>query len=462
MTSSSLANPVSARDRAVLLHPATDLIRHMEEGPLTIVRGEGVRVEDEDGKTYIEAVSGLWSVTLGFGQKRLADAAYRQLLELPSYHLFRHKSHPRAIELAERLLSLAPCPMSKVFFANSGSEANETAVKLAWYYNNALSRPEKKKIISRWGAYHGVTLAAGSMTGLPRFHSGFGLPLPGFLHTDCPGYWKYGLAGESETDFSARLASNLETLVEREGPETIAAFIAEPVMGVGGVLPPPAGYFERIVPILRRHGILLIADEVITGFGRLGRMFGSEVYDLKPDILTCAKGLSSGYLPISAVMINEDVWQACLSQSRKHGVFAHGLTYSGHPVSAAVALEALRICEELDVCGNVRKNAPVLQQGLRRFAGHPLVGDVRGLGYIGALELVRVKKSKQTFAPDANIGLFAERRCQSHGVILRALGDTIAVAPPLIADSGDIENILARIALALDETHDHARQNGLI
>ncbi len=457
MTPSSRQNSASTRDRAALLHPATDLSRHLEEGPLTIVRGEGVQVEDEAGNTYIEAVSGLWSVTLGFSQKRLADAAYRQLLELPSYHLFRHKSHPRAIELAERLLSLAPCPMSKVFFANSGSEANETAVKLAWYYNNALNRREKKKIISRWGAYHGVTLAAGSMTGLPRFHVDFGLPLPGFLHTDCPSYWKSSQPGESETDFSARLANNLEALIDREGAETIAAFIAEPVMGVGGVISPPAGYFERIVPILRHHGILLIADEVITGFGRLGRMFGSEVFDLKPDILTCAKGLSSGYLPISAVMINEDIWQACLRQSRKHGMFAHGLTYSGHPVSAAVALEALRLYEELDICGNVRRNAPILQQGLRRFCGHPLVGDVRGLGYIGALELVRDSKKKQPFAPAANIGLFAEQRCQAHGVILRALGDTIAVAPPLIAQAGDIEKILASLALALDETLHHAK-----
>ena len=461
MTFSSRAKNAAERDRAVLLHPTSDLVRHLEEDPLMIVRGEGVRVQDEEGKTYIEAVSGLWSVTLGFGQKRLAGAAYRQLLELPSYHLFRHKSHPRAIELAERLLSLAPCPMSKVFFANSGSEANETAVKLVWYYNNALKRPEKKKIISRWGAYHGVTLGAGSMTGLPRFHADFGLPLPGFLHTSCPNYWKYGLPGETETDFSERLAKNLETLIEQEGPETIAAFIAEPVMGVGGVILPPAGYFERIVPILRRHGILLIADEVITGFGRLGRMFGSEIYDLKPDILTCAKGLSSGYLPISAVMINEDIWQACLSQSRKLGIFAHGLTYTGHPVSAAVALEALRIYEELDICGNVRKNAPVLQEGLRRFTEHPLVGDVRGLGYIAALELVRNKKGKRTFAPQANIGMFAERRCQSHGVILRALGDTIAVAPPLIANAGEIEEILAALALALDETLHHARQNGV-
>jgi 4-aminobutyrate---pyruvate transaminase len=462
MIPSLRANSMSARDRAALLHPLTDLVRHAEEGPHTVVRGEGIRVEDEEGRIYIEAVSGLWSISLGFGQKRLADAAYKQLMELPSYHLFRHKSHPRAIELAERLLSLAPVPMSKVFFASSGSEANDTAVKLVWYYNNALNRPKKKKIIGRIGGYHGITVASGSMTGITRNHTDFDLPLPGFLHTDCPGYWKYGLPGESEDDFVERLASNLDTLIEQEGPETIAAFVAEPVMGVGGVILPPAGYFERIVPILRRHDILFIADEVITGFGRVGRMFGSEVYGLKPDILTCAKGLSSGYLPISAVMISEQIWQACYKQSGKIGVFGHGFTYSGHPVSAAVALETLRLYEELDILEHVQSNAPVLQEGLRQLADHPLVGNARGIGYIGALELVRDKETKQPFAPVNNIGLFAERSCQSHGVILRALGDTVAIAPPLIADAAEIETILAKLALALDETLHWAKDNGFV
>ncbi len=459
MNSSSRPNSISARDRAALLHPMTDLVRHAEDGPFTIVRGEGVRVEDEDGGRYIEAISGLWSVSLGYGQERLADAAYRQLMELPSCDLFRHKSHPRAIELAERLLSLAPVPMSKVFFANSGSEANDTAVKLAWYYNNALNRSKKKKIITRAGGYHGVTLGAGSMTGLPRFHADFDLPLPGFLHADCPNYWKYGLPGESEDGFAERLAGNLEALIEREGPETIAAFVAEPLMGVGGVIPPPADYFERIVPILRRYEILFIADEVITGFGRLGRMFGSEVYGLRPDILTCAKGLSSGYLPISAVMIGEGIWQACYGQSGKLGVFGHGFTYSGHPVSAAVALEVLKLYEELDILGHVQRNAPILQNGLRRLAEHPLVGDARGIGYIGALELVRDKQNKVPFDPAANIGLFAELRCRSHGVILRALGDTIALAPPLISGAGELYAILEALALALDETIQYAKNS---
>jgi 4-aminobutyrate--pyruvate transaminase len=295
------------------------------------------------------------------------------------------------------------------------------------------------------------------MTGLTRNHTDFDLPLPGFLHTECPSYYRYGQPGESEADFVNRLAGNLEALIEREGPDTIAAFIAEPVMGVGGVILPPAGYFERISEILKRHDILLIADEVITGFGRLGSMFGSEVYGLKPDILTCAKGLSSGYLPISAVMISEQIWDACYQQSAKLGVFGHGFTYSGHPVCAAVALETLRLYEELDILGHVQRNAPILQDGLRRLAEHPLAGDARGMGYMGALELVRDKESKKPFAPAGALGLFFERRCLAHGVILRALDDTIAVAPPLIADAADLEAILAVLSRALDETLDHAR-----
>jgi 4-aminobutyrate--pyruvate transaminase len=452
---------ISERDRAALLHPMTDLIRHSEEGPLTIVRGEGIYVQDEEGRSYIEGVSGLWSISLGFGQKRLADAAYKQMMELPSYHLFRHMSHPRAVELAERLLELAPVPMSKVFFASSGSEANDTAIKLAWYYNNALGRPQKKKIIARTGAYHGVTVASASLTGLARNHADFDVPLPGFLHTDCPSYWRHGLPGESEADFVNRVTGNLEALIQREGPETIAAFIVEPVMGVGGVILPPAGYFERVSEILRRHDILLIVDEIITGFGRLGCMFGSEAYGLKPDILTCAKGLSSGYIPISAVMIGEQIWQACYRQSGKIGVFGHGFTYSGHPVSAAVALEALRLYEELDILGHVQRNAPVLQEGLRRLAEHPLVGDARGAGFIGGLELVRDKKSKEPFAPASNIGYFTELSCRNRGVILRALGDTIAIAPPLISERAGIEAILAAVSQALDDTLDYVRENGL-
>ena len=455
-----LPNSASARDRAFVLHPMTNLVQHAAEGPLIVTRGEGIHIVDEQGRRYIEGVSGLWSVTLGFHNERLAQAAYRQMLELPSYHMFRFKSHPTAIELAERLIALSPAPMSKVFFANSGSEANDTAIKLAWYYNNALGRRAKKKIIARRGAYHGVGIGSGSLTGLDRNHRDFDLPIDRVLHTDCPHHWRFAAPGESEEAFATRLADTLEKLILAEGPETVAAFIAEPVMGTGGILVPPRTYFEKIQAVLKRHDVLFIVDEVICGFGRLGDMFGCQTFGLKPDIITMAKGLSSGYLPISAVLVSEDIYRACLEESSKIGVFGHGFTYSGHPVCAAVAVEALKIYEETDILGHVRAVAPLLQEGLRGFAGHPLVGEVRGLGLMGGLELVKDKAAKTPFPPELNLGLFIERRCQEHGAILRALGDTLTAAPPLIIEPSEIEQILRIIGRALDETYDHARSEG--
>lgn len=455
-------NSPSARDRHALLHPMTDLVRHEKEGPLVIDRGQGVYVFDDDGKRYIEGVSGLWSITLGFGQDRLAEAAYRQMKQLPSYHMFRFKSHMPGIELAERLLEIAPAPFSKVFFANSGSEAADTAMKLVWYYNNAIGRPEKKKIIGRIGGYHGVTIASGSLTGLARNHTDFDLPIARILHTDCPHHWRFAKPGESEEDFATRLADNLEQLILREGPHTVAAFFAEPVIGSGGVVIPPRTYFDKVQAVLKRYDVLMVADEVICGFGRLGAMFGSELFGIKPDMMTCAKGLSSGYLPISALLISEPIWQACITESEKVGVFGHGFTYSGHPVAAAVALETLKIYEEMDIVERVRAMAPLLQEGLQRFASHPLVGEVRGLGLVAGLELVRDKAAKQSFDPQASVGLFIERRCQEHGVILRALGDTLTIAPPLIVSEGEIAEILRVVGLALDETLDHVRGQGLI
>ena len=455
-----LPNSASARDRAFVLHPMTNLVQHAAEGPLIITRGEGVYIVDDQGRRFIEGVSGLWSVTLGFHNERLAQAAYRQMLQLPSYHMFRFKSHPTAIELAERLIALSPAPMSKAFFANSGSEANDTAVKLAWYYNNALGRRAKKKIIGRRGGYHGVGIGSGSLTGLDRNHRDFDLPIDRVLHTDCPHQWRFAAPGESEEAFATRLAENLEKLILAEGPDTVAAFIAEPVMGTGGIIVPPKTYFEKVQAVLKRHDVLFIVDEVICGFGRLGDMFGCQTFGLKPDIITMAKGLSSGYLPISAVLISEDIYRACLEESGKIGVFGHGFTYSGHPVCAAVAVEALKIYEETDIVGHVRAVAPLLQEGLRGYAGHPLVGEVRGIGLMGGLELVKDKAAKTPFPPELNVGLYIERRCQEHGAILRALGDTLTAAPPLVIEPPEIERILRIIGLALDETYDHARAEG--
>ncbi len=405
MSMMALTNSAS-RDIASTVHPYTNLKLHETAGPLVIAEGDGVFVRDENGKSYLEGLAGLWCVSLGFSERRLAEAAYRQMLKLPFYHTFAHKATDIGIELAEKLLSIAPAPMSKAFFVNSGSEANDTAVKLVWYYNNAMGRPLKKKVISRTKSYHGVTVASASLTGLPNNHRDFDLPIRNILHVDCPHYYRYGLPRESEEAFASRMADSLEQRIVSEGAGTVAAFIAEPVMGAGGVILPPATYWEKVQAVLRKYDVLLIADEVICAFGRTGEMWGSLTYGMQPDMITCAKALSSGYLPIGAVMIAEPIYEALVRQSEKIGVFSHGFTYSGHPVSSAVALETLKIYEQDDVLGHVRKVAPRFQAGLRRFADHPLVGEVRGIGLVGAVELVADKKTKASFDAAESVGPF--------------------------------------------------------
>jgi len=414
--------------------PFTDLRTVQTEGPLVIARGEGVYVFDEDGNRYLEGMAGLWCASLGFSERRLAEAAYRQMLELPFYHSFAGKVPAIATELAEKLVAIAPNHLARVIFANSGSEANDTAIKLIWYVNNALGRPEKKKIIGRHRGYHGMTVAAASVTGLAFAHSDFDLPRGRFLHTGCPHHYRYARPGETEEQFAARLAEDLEALILREGPDTVAAFFAEPVMGAGGVMVPPATYFDRIQPILRKYDVLFVVDEVICGFGRTGNMFGSDTFDLKPDIMTCAKALTSGYLPMSATLVSKAIYEILLAQSDKLGVFGHGYTYSAHPVPAAVALETLRIYAERDIVGHVRKVGPRLQAGLRSFADHPLVGEARGIGLIGAIELVRDRATRTSFAPGEGIAAHVVRRAQAHGTILRNMpGDIVAFSPPLIS-----------------------------
>lgn len=455
-------NNWAARDVASTIHPYTNLKTHEAEGPLVIGAGDGVFVSDESGRKYLEALAGLWCASLGFSESRLAEAAYRQMLKLPCYHTFAHKSTDVGIELAEKLLSMAPVPMSKVFFVGSGSEANDTAVKLVWYYNNAIGLQRRKKILSRTKAYHGVTIAAASLTGLANNHRDFDLPIANILHVECPHYYRFGLPGESEEAFATRLAESLEQRILHEGAETVAAMIAEPIMGAGGVILPPATYFEKVQTVLRRYDVLLIADEVICGFGRTGEIWGSRTYGLKPDIITSAKALSSGYAPIGAVMVSETIYQALVSQSEKIGVFSHGFTYGGHPVSAAVALETLRIYESDNIFAHVHTVAPRMQQGLRRFADHPLVGEVRGIGLIGAVELVADKATKAPFDPAAAVGAFLAKRCQHHGLILRALGDSIAFCPPLIITEDEIHLMLERFALALDDTLEMVSKRGLL
>jgi 4-aminobutyrate---pyruvate transaminase len=446
-------NSAASRDVAYQLHPYTNLAKFETDGPLIMSRGQGVHVWDENGKEYIEGLAGLWCVSLGYGEKRLIAAAAAQMEKLAYYHLFNSKSHEPAIELAERLLPLMPVPMSKVFFNNSGSEANDTAMKIVWYYNNALGRPKKKKFISRQQAYHGVTIATASLTGLPNNHRDFDLPIAGIVFADCPHHYRFAKPGESEEDFATRLATDLDALIEREGPDTVAAFIAEPIMGAGGVIVPPRGYFPKIQAVLKKHDVMLIADEVICGFGRTGNWFGSETFGMKPDIMTMAKALSSGYVPISATVISEPIYRALVKQSEKIGVFAHGFTYSGHPVPAAVAIETLKIYQERDILSHIRKVAPRLQDGLRRFAAHPIVGEVRGTGLIAGIELVADKKTKQRFDAKHGAGALFAARCQENGLIVRVLGgDGIALCPPLVITEAEIDELLARLSRALDET----------
>lgn len=455
----SLPNSTASRDIAYHFHPYTNARKHEAEGPLVIAKGKGIHVFDEQGKEYIEGMAGLWSTSLGFGEERLIDAATKQMRELPYYHAFNHKVSTPSVDLAEKLIELAPVKMSKVAFANSGSEANDTVVKFVWYYNNALGRPEKKKIISRIKGYHGVTVASGSMTGLPANHADFDLPITNILHTSCPHYYRFGLEGESEEEFATRMAADLEQMIQEEGPDTVAAFIAEPVMGAGGVIVPPATYWEKIQTVLAKYDILLVADEVICGFGRTGESFGSVTFGIKPDIMVMAKALSSSYLPISAVMIADKVYQVLADNSAKIGVFGHGYTYAGHPVSAAVALETLKIYEERKLFDHAREVGQHLQYGLRKFADRPFVGEVRGIGLIGAVELVADKATKAPFDPIGKVGGYLVSRAQEHGLILRNLGDSIAFSPPLIITEAQVDDMLERFEKAFNDTQDWLAQD---
>lgn len=452
----TIDSEISAAGRSDIkhhLHPYTQLRQLESEGPLVIVRGEGVQVFDEHGKAYIEGMAGLWCASLGFSEKRLADAAHRQMTTLPYYHSFSGKVPGPVTALVEAMIKWAPVPMARVLFANSGSESNDTAFKLVRYYNNAKGRPLKKKIIARNKGYHGVTAAAASMSGLATMHQHFDLPLPGIVRVSCPHLYQFGLPGETEAQFVDRLAQELEDTILREGPETVAAFIAEPVQGAGGVILPPPGYFTKVQALLKKYDILFLVDEVITGFGRLGQAFGTQVYDLKPDMITVAKMLTSAYVPMSALYMTDEIYQTIADTSAAVGVFGHGYTYSGHPLACAIALETLRIYEDDQVIAHVQKVGPRLQDGLQKFKGHPIVGDARGIGLIGAIELADDPAQRKPFDPKRGVGAYFVSRAQAHGLIVRVLsGDVIAFSPPLIISEAEIDTLLERTTLALADT----------
>ena len=443
-------------DRENFFHPSTHLAQFARgDAPSRIVTGgKGVYIEDRDGKQFLDAFAGLYCVNVGYGRTEISNAIAAQAKELAYYHAYVGHGTEASITLAKMILDRAPQNMSKVYFGLGGSDANETNVKLVWYVNNVLGRPEKKKIISRWRGYHGSGLMTGSLTGLGLFHRQFDLPLPQVLHTEAPYYFRRPDLGMSEADFVDHCAMQLEALIEREGADTIAAFIGEPALGTGGLVPPPEGYWQAIQPILEKHDILLIADEVVTGFGRLGSMFGSDHYAMEPDIITIAKGLTSAYAPLSGSIVSERVWKILEQGTDEFGSFGHGWTYSAHPIGAAAGIANLQLVDELGLVENAAKTGAYLQKALSEaLGGHPHVGDIRGDGLLGAVELVEDVDERRLFDPAKAIGAQVVAAMARAGVIARAMpeGDIIGLAPPLCLSEGEADRIVAATADAVGE-----------
>ncbi len=447
------ANSPHARDIASVLHPQTNARRHLESGPIIMTGANGVFIHDDAGNSFLDAGAGLWCASLGYHNERLAKVAYDAMRTLGYYPIFRHASNGPAIDLSERLLAIAPVPMSKVLLQSSGSEANDTAIKLVWYHWHAQGRPGKRKIISRHGSYHGSTCATISLTGKTEYHGGFGLPFDGFLHVDCPDHYRTAEPGETEQQFSQRMADKLDALIQVEGPDTVAAFWCDPVQGGAGALPPPVGYFEAVQAVLRKHDVLLVADEVICGFGRTGAMWGCQTYGLQPDMITCAKALSAAMQPISAVLMNERIFRSVLLQSDTYGPFTHGFTFAGHPVCAAVALETLRIYDEMHLIEHVASVGSLFLELMAGMCDHPLVGHFSGCGLMGGLELVRDKATRVNWPPEAGLGQLVDTHARRNGLILRIVGNRIAFSPPLIITRDEVAELAGRLRKTLDDVH---------
>jgi len=447
-------------DRENFFHPSTHLAQFArgELGSQVISGGEGVYIEDRNGRRMLDAFAGLYCVNVGYGRREVAEAIANQAHELAYYHAYVGHGTEASITLARMIIDRAPAHMSKVYFGLSGSDANETNIKLVWYYNNVLGRPAKKKIISRWRGYHGSGLMTGSLTGLKLFHDQFDLPMPGVLHTDAPHYFGRDNPQQSEADFVRQCADNLQAMIEREGADTIAAFIGEPVLGTGGLVPPPAGYWEAISPILEQHDILLIADEVVTGFGRLGSMFGSTHYGIKPDIITIAKGLTSAYAPLSGSIVSDRLWSVLEQGTDTHGAFGHGWTYSAHPIGAAAGVANLTLIDKMNLVENAGEVGNYLLNSLRdALAEHVHVGDVRGEGMLCAVELVKDKTARSFFPLEARTSAAVVAAMARRSVIARAMpqGDIIGLAPPLCLDSSEADIIVAATCDAINEVFDN-------
>ena len=458
--------PLEEMDRQGLFHPNTDLraFAHGELGdPHIIVGGKGLRIHDQHGKEYIDAFAGLWCVNVGYGREEIAQAMYEQAKRLAYYHTHWAFSNEPAIRLTDRVLRMAPEGMSKIFWGLQGSDAHETQVKIAWYYNNVLGREKKKKIIARERGYHGLTIMSGSLTGLPILHETFDLPMERVRHTMAPYYYRREDRSLSERDFSRLCAARLDALIEAEGPDTVAAFIAEPVVGVGGIIPSPEGYWEEIQAVLQKHDVLLMVDEVVCGFGRLGTNFGCDFYGIRPDMMCISKGLTSAYFPLAGSILNKKVWSVLEEGSRKYGPFAHGFTYAAHPVGAATAIANLDILERENLTARAGEMGGYLLERLHAaFADHEMVGDVRGAGLLAAIEFVADKRTARAFDPALELGPRVARACREEGVIARPLphGDILGFSPPLVVSREDIDEIVERCHRAFIGVCDEIIRNG--
>ncbi|TQS73051.1 aspartate aminotransferase family protein [Rhodobacteraceae bacterium] len=454
-------NSLHDSDIAHQLHPYTNARAHEAQGPMIITKGEGAYVYDSEGRKYLEGLAGLWSVAVGFSQPRLVEAAARQMAELPYIQNFAHKAHVPGIQLAEKLVEITPEHLTKVFYTNSGSEANDTVVKFVWFMNNMLGRPEKKKFLARDKGYHGITVASGSLTGLPGNQKGFDLPAIAVVHLTCPHHYRWGTPDETEAQFTARLLQEAEETILAEGPETIAAFIGEPLMGAGGVMTPPEGYWPGIEALCRKYDILLVSDEVINGFGRTGARWGCERYGFKPDILVTSKQLTSSYQPLAAIVMSDAVYQVIADYSQELGTLGHGFTGGGHPVACAVALENIAIIEEQDLMGNAARLEDRFQSGLRTLADHPIVGQVRGAGLIAGVELVRDKTTKESFAPAGKAAAMAVKFAAEEGLIVRNIYETIGICPPLIVTEAQVDELIEKLGRALDRAAEWLAAEGM-
>jgi L-2,4-diaminobutyrate transaminase len=451
---------IAALDRASVLHPFTQL-KDFASGKLgdpTIVEtGKGIRIQDATGRSFIDGFAGLYCVNIGYGRTEVAEAISRQAYRLAYYHTYAAHTTDELAILSDRLVRMAPGKMSKVFYGMSGSDANETQAKLVWYYNNLRGQPKKKKIIARLRGYHGCSVVSGSMTGMSFYHDHMDLPFSGILHTGAPHHYWGAQPGETEIEFSKRLADELEGLILREGPETVGAFIGEPVLGTGGITPPPEGYWQAIQPVLRKYDVLLIADEVVTGFGRVGTPFGSHLYGIEPDLITVAKGLTSAYFPLSAAIVGEKVYKVMEDGADRVGAFSHGYTYSGHPIGAAAANAVLDIVEREDLAGKARDVGGYFQERLKAtFAQLPIVGEVRGVGMLGALEFVADRSVKTRFDTSLKVGARISKAARDRGLIARAMphGDILGFAPPLVTTQDEIDEIVGIAEKAVRQVMD--------